>query len=67
MNTLWKASPIISFVCCLLGGVIFLLHGIDREDFWFCGFGLFCIGVAFFVGPMLGLAIERRGTRPDDK
>jgi hypothetical protein len=67
MNPLWKASPVISFVCCVLGGVILLLNGMDKENGLLFGLGLFCIGVAFYVGPMLGLAIEKRGTKPDDK
>ena len=37
-----------------------LLNGLDKEDGFLSGLGLFCIGVAFFVGPMLGLAIEKR-------
>ena len=67
MNMLWKNSPMISFGCCLLGGVVLLLNGLDREDFYFCGLGLFFIGVAFFVGGMLSMAMEKRGTRPDDR
>jgi hypothetical protein len=60
MNTIWKTAPITSFIFCLLGGLVLLLNGLDKEDGYLSGLGLFCIGVAFFVGPMLGLALEKR-------
>jgi hypothetical protein len=67
MKTWIKIAPVVSFIFCLLGGLILLLNGIDREDFVWCGLGLFFIGIAFFVGPMLGLVIEILSSKIDKK
>jgi hypothetical protein len=53
MKTWTKKAAIVSFTFCLLGGLVLLLNGIDRQDITWSGLGLFFIGVAFFVGPML--------------
>jgi hypothetical protein len=67
MNKLWNKSPVLSFVCCFLSGAILLVNGIARKDYFPCGLGLFFVGVAFFVGPILGLAIKKHEAKPDDK
>lgn len=66
MKTLARNGPVISFVFCFLGGVLLLLNGIDKENGFFCGLGLFFIGMAFFVGPMLWLVAEKYRSTPKD-
>ncbi len=67
MITLVRIGPISSFVFCLLGGLVLLLNGVDKENGLLCGVGLFCIGMAFFVGPMLWVASEKHGSKSDTK
>jgi hypothetical protein len=67
MRTLARIGPVTSFVLCLLGGLVLLLNGVDKENGLLCGIGLFCIGMAFFVGPMLWVAIEKHRTKSDNK
>jgi membrane-bound ClpP family serine protease len=62
-----RIAPVVSFVFCLLGGIILVLNGLDRSDFAWCGLGLFFIGIAFIVGPMLGLAAEVYSKMSDKK
>lgn len=59
MQAVAQVGPMVSFASCLLGGVILLLNGLDREDFVWSSFGLIFIGIAFFVGPMLWLAARK--------
>lgn len=53
-------AGIIAFLLCLVGGlvVIFSTLGIlaDDEDYIWVGMGLYFMGKAFFVGPMLLIA-----------
>ena len=67
MKTLARIGPVVSFTFCLLGGVVLLLNGIDNESGLLSGIGLFFIGMAFFVGPMLWLAAEKYCSKPDSK
>lgn len=67
MNSLARNAPVISFVFCFLGGMVLLLDGIDKENGFFCGLGLFFIGIAFFVGPMLWLVAAKHRSIPDSK
>jgi hypothetical protein len=61
MKTLARIGAGLSFTFCLLGGVWILTKtGFDRsgdEVIW-TGMGLYFVGKAFFVGPMLWLAAE---------
>ena len=59
MQILTRVCPIVSFSFCLLGGIILLLNGLDREDFVWSSFGLFLIGMAFFIGPMLWVSTKK--------
>jgi len=45
-------SGIIAFILCLLGGLIVIAAGLGESALWL-GIGLYFIGQAFFVGPML--------------
>ena len=67
MKTLARIGPVVSFLFCLLGGVVLLLNGIDKESGLMSGIGLFFIGMAFFVGPMLWLAAEKYCSKSDSK
>ncbi len=60
MLNLIRIAPLVSFLFCMLGGAALLLAGLDQGDFAWCGLGLFCIGVAFFIGPTLGMIAELR-------
>ena len=48
-------SGILAFVICLLAGMYILIHvGFDgSSEVIYTGIGLYFIGKAFFVGPML--------------
>ncbi|EEF60467.1 hypothetical protein [Pedosphaera parvula] len=67
MKSLARTAPFVSFVFCILGGVVLVLDGIDQENGFVCGIGLFFIGMAFFVGPMLWLVAEKYRSKPNDK
>ena len=57
------AAAVVSFVLCLAAGMWILTKtGLDRgNDAVSVGIGLYFIGKAFFVGPMLLLASARHG------
>ena len=63
-----KIAAILAFVFCLAGGLwILTLEGVwDRseESIW-AGLGLYFVGKAFFVGPML--LIASRAVRTQDE
>ncbi|HZQ46991.1 MAG TPA: hypothetical protein VFC07_08270 [Verrucomicrobiae bacterium] len=67
MKTLARTGPVISFVFCCLGGAVLLLNGIDKENGFFCGLGLFFVGMAFYVGPMLWLVADKHRPTSKDK
>jgi hypothetical protein len=67
MKTLARIGPVASFMFCLLGGVVLLLNGLDHESGLVSGSGLFCIGMAFFVGPMLWVVAEKYRSKSDSK
>lgn len=56
-------AALVSFVICLAAGLWILTKtGLDRgNDAVSVGIGLYFIGKAFFVGPMLLLASARHG------
>jgi hypothetical protein len=60
LKTLARFAAAAAFVLCAAGGTYILLHvgdGDDRE-LWI-GIGLYFLGKAFFVGPMLLVAGEQ--------
>jgi len=62
LKTLARVSAAISFAICLAGGLwILTAVGFDHDegDAMNTGIGLYFIGKAFFVGPMLLVAAER--------
>ena len=60
---LGRYSATIAFVFCLAGGLWLLItSGFDTSDGIGTGIGLYCIGKAFFVGPMLHHTSEQRGS-----
>lgn len=61
MKTLALIGPTISFILCFLGGIITMMGDAN------VGIGLFFIGVAFFVGPMLWMASETYFSKPGNK
>ena len=60
MSQIGKWSAAISFALCLAGGSwILVLEGFDTNDPMGTGIGLYFLGKAFFVGPML-LSVSTR-------
>ena len=56
MKTFGILSGILAFALCMAGGIWILLNsGFDTEDALTTGIGLYFIGKALFVGPMLVL------------
>jgi hypothetical protein len=53
MKTLVRISAAAAFLLCLLGGLWILFHGKNKDDALSIGIGLYVIGKALFVGPML--------------
>ena len=45
-------SGILAFILCLAGGLVVIVAGSGESAIWL-GIGLYFIGQAFFVGPML--------------
>jgi len=65
MKTLARAGAVLSFSFCLLGG-LWILHKAGfsaKDDALSTAIGLYFIGKAFFVGPMLLVAAERLDRR----
>ena len=70
MKTLARIGAVLSFTFCLLGGALILVKtGFDtsKDAVIWTGLGMYFVGKAFFVGPMLWLAGEKFCSRPDDK
>ena len=62
LGTLWAG---LSFVLCLAGGLwILFFAGFDTDDPLGTGIGLYFVGKAFFVGPMLLMVSAKRGREP---
>jgi hypothetical protein len=61
MKSLARVGAVLSFLFCLLGGLWLLAKtGFDRkDDALSTAIGLYFVGKAFFVGPMLLVAAER--------
>jgi hypothetical protein len=50
----------VAFVCCLVAGTLLIVRvGFDIDDPLGTALGLYFIGKAFFVGPMLYLTAAR--------
>lgn len=71
MKLVSRISALFAFVTCLAGGLWILTsvefkHG-DFNGLW-TGLGLYFVGKAFFVGPMLLLTAEqfKPGTKNED-
>ena len=57
LQKLGKMSSCVAFVLCFLGGLwILIFEGFSTDDATSTGLGLYFIGKAFFVGPMLYIA-----------
>ena len=67
MKTLAQVGAVLSFLFCLLGGLWILTKtGFNhKDDALSTAIGLYFVGKAFFVGPMLLLAAERLGGADD--
>lgn len=70
LRTLARISAALAFLLCLFGGVWILSsvgfkHG-DDDAVW-TALGLYFIGKAFFVGPMLLVATEQLGKDSESK
>ena len=62
MKTMARIAAVLAFTCCFLGGAWILAKtGFSKSNdnaVW-TGIGLYFVGKAFFVGPMLWLAAEK--------
>ena len=70
MKTLARIGAGLSFAFFFLGGMTILAKThlrIDGETIVLTALGLFLVGTAFFVGPMLWLAAEKHCSREDGK
>jgi hypothetical protein len=69
MKTLARVGAGLSFAFCLLGGLWILSRAnfTSKDDAVNTGIGLYFVGKAFFVGPMLLLAAERLFPKQDAK
>jgi len=70
MKTMARIGAALAFTGCLLGGVWILTKtGFDRsnDNVVWTGLGLYFVGKAFFVGPMLWLTAENCGPKPEGK
>jgi len=64
LKLIGRIGAIFAFFFCLLGGGMIVLlaaqdKGTDKSYQLWMGFGLYFVGKAFFVGPMLWLATEQ--------
>ena len=67
MKTLARISAVFAFLLCLIGGLWILFHIKDKDDTVWMGIGLYFVGKAFFVGPMLLVAAEQLGKEQENK
>lgn len=62
-----RIAAVISFVICLCAGIwILTVSGFDRKNVLTSSIGLYFIGKAFFVGPLLLVNAERSGASSRD-
>ena len=58
-------AAVVSFILCLIAGLwILVFVGFDTEDPVVTGIGLYFVGKAFFVGPMLLLVSAKKSAAP---
>jgi hypothetical protein len=71
MKALLRAAAVLSFGFFLVGGLMILglacLNGPQSDSAVVAAVGLFFIGTAFFVGPLLLATAERLGRKADGK
>jgi hypothetical protein len=69
MKILARVAGVISFLLCFTGGALIAVKTAsdDKDGFIWFGMGLYFMGKAFFVGPMLWLAGEKCCSKADDK
>lgn len=63
MKIMLTFSAIAASLLCILGGLVILYHidfSSEDEAVW-GGIGLYFLGKAFFVGPMLWVTLKRLG------
>jgi len=54
-------SAAVALIFCMAGGIYIFAHaGFDKDNILETGIGLYFIGKAFFVGPMLLITIMRK-------
>jgi hypothetical protein len=69
LRTLARVAAVLAFAFCLFGG-LWILAKVDAastEDAVWIGIGLYFVGKAFFVGPMLLVAAEQLGRGPGSR
>jgi hypothetical protein len=65
LRLIGRGAAALAFLCCLAGGGRLISfasserQGGDKSSLFWLGFGLYFIGKAFFVGPMLWLVTEQ--------
>mgnify|MGYP001137413963 CR=1 FL=1 len=60
MKTVARVAATLAFILCLIGGLWILANfGLNPKDTVWTGLGLYFIGKAFFVGPMLLVTAEQ--------
>ena len=62
MKTMARIGAVLAFTCCFLGGAWILVKtgfSNSNDNAVWTGIGLYFVGKAFFVGPMLWLAAEK--------
>lgn len=64
MKTLARISAVAAFALCLAGGIWVIAKSDSEGDGVWIGIGLYLIGKAFFVGPMLLIASEQLDRTP---
>lgn len=59
-----RLSAAVAFALCFSGGAwMFVVLGIEDDDAFSCALGLYFMGKAFFVGPMLYLTALEFGAK----
>src|SRR3989442_5234001 len=70
IKTLLRIAAVLSFLfffvagCCILS---YTLSSPASDAFMITGVGCFCVGTAFFAGPMLLVAAEKLGRKDESK
>jgi hypothetical protein len=69
MKTLARVAAVLAFLFCLIGGLWILFHAgfKSKDDAVWTGLGLYFVGKAFFVGPMLLVSAELLSKRTETK